>query len=217
MAKRSIFIQLKENERSYRREIILNAAIRLYDKHSFHDIGMRDIGKEAGISPASIYRYFSSRDDILAEILNHIKMIGLDRQWQRCKSESVSLEEIAAGIVDFFWERESILQIVGHFLWNYDVDEEAQKKFQTIQKTYLDEFDRMLTGMVYNVPELRLFSKSFIASILGLIATYRNDPQGATSSEAYANLHHLAHATAGIFRNGMSQLAYSSPENALSG
>lgn len=217
MAKRSTFIELKENERAHRREIILNAALRLYDEYSFQDIGMRDIGKEAGVSPASIYRYFSSRDDILAEILNQIMMLGRDRQWQRCKSESVSLEEIAAGIVDFFWERESILQIVGHFLWNYDVDEEAKKKFQTIQKTYLDEFDRMLTGMGCKARDLRLFSKSFIASILGIIATYRNDARGTTSSEVYANLHSLAHTTAGVFKNGMSQLAFSRPENALSG
>ena len=217
MAKRSTFIELKENERAHRKEIILNAALRLYDKYSFHDIGMRDIGKEAGISPASIYRYFSSRDDILAEILNQMMMLGRDRQWQRCKSESVSLEEIAGGIVDFFWERESILQIVGHFLWNYDVDEEAKKKFQTTQKTYLDEFDRMLAGMGCKERDLRLFSKSFIASILGIIVTYRNDPRGTTSSEVYASLHRLARATASIFRNGMSHLAYTYPESALSG
>ena len=206
MSKKSTFLQLKENERAYRRDIILSAAIDLFDQYSFHDVGMRDVAEEAGISPASIYRYFSSRDDILVEILSQDITNGRERQWRRVEAGDATLEEIAAGIVDFFWERESTLQIVGHFLWNYDVDEEAKRKFRSLQKSYLDEFDRVLVGMGCEVRNVRLFSKSFFASLFGIIASYRNYPQGADTADAHTNLHLLAQATAGIFKNGMQHV-----------
>jgi AcrR family transcriptional regulator len=206
MSKKSTFLQLKENERAYRRDIILSAAIDLFGKYSFHDIGMRDVAEEAGISPASIYRYFSSRDDILVEILSQEIQNGRERQWRRVQSGNASLEEIAVGIVDFFWERESTLQIVGHFLWNYDVDEEAKKKFRSLQKSYLDEFDRVLVGMGCEVGNVRLFSKCLFASLFGIIASYRNYPQGADTVNAYNNLKLLAQATAGIFKNGIQHM-----------
>jgi len=206
MSKKSTFLQLKENERAYRRDIILDAAVGLLGQYSFHDVGMRDIAEEAGISPASIYRYFSSRDDILVDILSQEVEKGEKRQWRRVRSGEASLEEIAAGIVDFFWERESTLQIVGHFLWNYDVDEDAKQKFHSIQKSYLEEFDRVLTGLGCRGYNVRIFSKSFFASLFGIIATYRNYPQGGDPAHAYNNLHKLASTTASIFKNEMQLL-----------
>ncbi|MGM0540502.1 MAG: TetR/AcrR family transcriptional regulator, partial [Thermodesulfobacteriota bacterium] len=106
MGKRSTFLELKETERAYRRDLILDAAMSLFAERPFHEIGMRDIANEAGISPASIYRYFSSRDDILAEILGHEVSEGSQRQQKRLESGRASLEDIAAGIVDFFMEKE---------------------------------------------------------------------------------------------------------------
>ncbi|MEF8888517.1 MAG: TetR/AcrR family transcriptional regulator [Desulfohalobiaceae bacterium] len=206
MSKKSTFLQLKENERAYRRDIILSAALHLFSQYSFHDIGMRDIAEEAGISPASIYRYFSSRDDILTEILSEEINNGRQKQWKRVESGFTSLEDLAAGIVDFFWERESTLQIVGHFMLNYDVDEEAKKKFRSLQKSYLDEFDRVLMGMGFEGSNVRLFSKAFFASLFGIIASYRNYPQGADTENAYNNLHLLAQTTAAIFKNGMQNM-----------
>ncbi len=37
----------------------------LFSPMPFDKVGMRDIAPEAGLSPASIYRYFSNRDDFV--------------------------------------------------------------------------------------------------------------------------------------------------------
>ena len=52
-----------------RKNLIIDASIRLFSKMLFDKVGMRDIAAEADISPASIYRYFSNRDDLFAEAL----------------------------------------------------------------------------------------------------------------------------------------------------
>ncbi|MEZ4577106.1 MAG: helix-turn-helix domain-containing protein [Desulfobacterales bacterium] len=47
----------------------MKAANGTFEEKSFHEIGMRDIAVKAGVSAASIYRYFPSRDDSFVEAL----------------------------------------------------------------------------------------------------------------------------------------------------
>ncbi len=204
MKKRSTFLKLKESERAYRREIILEAAKHLFSSHSFYEIGMRDIAEEAGISPASIYRYFSSRDDILAEILAAEAVEAKERQFKRIKSGRASLEDIAHGIVDFFLERESTLQMIGHFLLNKEVDPEARKKFLTIQKHYLEEFERLLREMGCDSQKVTLFSKAFFGSILGIVVSMKNSPQRKREQEKDIIYAH-AQMAAQVFTKGMDR------------
>ncbi|WP_027369319.1 TetR/AcrR family transcriptional regulator [Desulfovermiculus halophilus] len=202
MSKRSTFLELKESERAYRRDLILDAAMSLFAERPFHEIGMRDIATEAGISPASIYRYFSSRDDILAEILGHEVSEGSQRQRERLETGRTSLEDIAAGIVDFFMEKEATLQMLNHFLLKEEVDEEAKEKFTAIQIHYLEQFDSVLEAMGCDPDNVRLFSRAFFASLLGIIMSFRNAPD--SNSEANKkHVHRLAKLTATIFTKGM--------------
>ena len=69
MSDRSTFMKLRQDEREVRKSLIITAAMKLFEERSFHDIGMRDIASEAGVSAASIYRYFPSRDDLFIEAL----------------------------------------------------------------------------------------------------------------------------------------------------
>ncbi|MEZ4549072.1 MAG: helix-turn-helix domain-containing protein [Desulfobacterales bacterium] len=52
-----------------RKQLIIKAANGTFEEKSFHEIGMRDIAVKAGVSAASIYRYFPSRDDLFVEAL----------------------------------------------------------------------------------------------------------------------------------------------------
>lgn len=52
-----------------RRHEILAAAARLMAEHGFHGVRLDDIGTEVGISGPAVYRYFSSKDEALAEML----------------------------------------------------------------------------------------------------------------------------------------------------
>ena len=52
-----------------RRDEILVAAARLMARHGFHAVRLDDIGAEVGISGPGMYRYFTSKEDVLAEML----------------------------------------------------------------------------------------------------------------------------------------------------
>lgn len=198
----STFLQLKETERAHRKDLILDAAMTLFAERPFHEIGMRDIADEAGISPASIYRYFSSRDDILAEILDQEVLEGSQRQQDRIRKGTASFEQIAAGIVDFFLEKEATFQMLSHFLLKDELDEEARKKFEAIQEHYLEQFDSVLEQVGCDRQNVRLFSRAYFASMLGIVMSFRKVP-GQSQGEIRKQVHRLARLSATVFKNGM--------------
>lgn len=201
MNSRSTFMQLKQRERALRRDLILDAALQLFAQRPFHEIGMRDIADEAGISPASIYRYFSSRDDILAEILGCAVEEGRQRQQERLQNSGTDFEDVAQGIVDFFLEKESTLQLLSHFLLREEVDEEAREKFNAVRDHYLGEFDQILLRMGYEGGNVRLFSNAFFASMLGIVLSFRNQDQNP--EETKKHVRRLARLSAIVFKKGI--------------
>lgn len=52
-----------------RRESILAATLTLFEEVGFDDIRLVDIGHRAGVSKASVYRYFESKEAIFLELL----------------------------------------------------------------------------------------------------------------------------------------------------
>lgn len=48
-----------------RRQQILDAAMACFARQGFHETTMQDICREAGLSPGAVYRYFSSKEDIV--------------------------------------------------------------------------------------------------------------------------------------------------------
>ena len=49
-----------------RHQQILNAAGACFSRQGFHQTSMQDICREAELSPGAVYRYFSSKEDIIA-------------------------------------------------------------------------------------------------------------------------------------------------------
>ncbi|MEN8212019.1 MAG: helix-turn-helix domain-containing protein, partial [Thermodesulfobacteriota bacterium] len=64
----SRFGQLKQKEKLARKQIVIESALALFSKKPFFKVGVRDVAKEAGISPATIYRYFPSQEDLFNEV-----------------------------------------------------------------------------------------------------------------------------------------------------
>ncbi len=49
-----------------RKNRILDAAERCFARHGFHKSTMQDVAAECAMSPGNLYRYFSSKDDLVA-------------------------------------------------------------------------------------------------------------------------------------------------------
>ena len=61
------FKTLKEHEKETRRDVIKNAAERVFAKKPFDEVTIRDVAREAGISHSLIYRYFPDQQSLFVE------------------------------------------------------------------------------------------------------------------------------------------------------
>ncbi|WP_338682809.1 helix-turn-helix domain containing protein [Streptomyces acidiscabies] len=55
-----------------RRRQILDAAERCFARNGFHATSMQDVLKEAELSAGAVYRYFSSKDELIAAIVGEV-------------------------------------------------------------------------------------------------------------------------------------------------
>jgi AcrR family transcriptional regulator len=58
---------------SDKREEIMQAALELIAEHGFHGAPMAMIADKAGVGAGTIYRYFESKDALIAEIFNELE------------------------------------------------------------------------------------------------------------------------------------------------
>lgn len=76
---------------------IYSAAINLMDRKGFENITIADISKEAGVSVGAFYHYFTSKNDILAEIF-----YKADEYFSTQVMNKLVGETIAEKIVEYF-------------------------------------------------------------------------------------------------------------------
>ncbi|MCW7754138.1 TetR/AcrR family transcriptional regulator [Desulfobotulus sp. H1] len=189
MSDRSTFMKLREDEREVRKSLIINAAMKLFEEKSFHDIGMRDIASEAGVSAASIYRYFPSRDDLFVEALIQ-DINSIEGLLEQRLSNGGTIEDLAVAVVDYLIDNEATFQMMCHFMIRGEVNTRALKKFNAVQRYFLKMFDEMVkrAGGAENI---RFFSHAFFASLAGVVMTFRNYP-GRNPDERRRYMHKLA-------------------------
>lgn len=56
-----------------KRQTIINAALELIAEHGFHGAPMAMIAEKAGVGAGTIYRYFPSKDDLIAELYRELE------------------------------------------------------------------------------------------------------------------------------------------------
>ena len=89
-----------------RYQLIVNATQRLVGERGNDQVSIRDIAKEAGVAPSSIYQYFDDKHAIIVAIMNEY----FDRSFDLLAtqtSQAGSLEEWVAAIeasIEFFFE-----------------------------------------------------------------------------------------------------------------
>ncbi|MBL4589018.1 MAG: TetR/AcrR family transcriptional regulator [Alphaproteobacteria bacterium] len=89
----------KENKakvRKSRKQVILDVAAKLFSQKGFHALSIRDIAKEAGILPGSLYYHFSSKEELLYSVYSEGVMRIASSVDKAIASKQGSWEKLAA-------------------------------------------------------------------------------------------------------------------------
>ena len=60
------------NQIAERKEAVLRAALKLFQKHGLENVSLNDIAQEIGCAKSNLYRYFESREHIYLLLLQKL-------------------------------------------------------------------------------------------------------------------------------------------------
>jgi len=173
----SKFAELKEKEKETRKQIVVESALTLFAKKPFYEVGMREVAEEAGISPATIYRYFASQAELFHEaFIQEIDTASRAFKDMVQKEEPANIEEFALAFVDLLIENESTFQMMTYLMLKNDLTNPVMGRFDSVTKIFFDLFEQLLIKNGAKEGKVRLYAHSFIASLAGILMTFRNYP-----------------------------------------
>ncbi len=172
------FTKLKEIERENKKDLILNAAEKIFTEMPFDKVTMRHIAKEVGITATAIYRYFPDKQSLFGEIYARSNNRLLSKVREITDSnQDFSLEEITLAIIDhYFLElEEQNLKLRTHLLIDDTLSEEVLGIVTESFRELLVEIGKYFSRFNTN-NDTRLLARMYIASLIGYLITFKNNP-----------------------------------------
>lgn len=198
------FSKLKEDQREARRNAIIDAAEEAFATRPFDKVNIRDIAKQAGISPALIYRYFPDQQHLFVEafLRGTERLVEIFDRFLTTSADN-SIEEAAKYFIAFLTEHEQYFKMMTHFMLDGSLDSNLQDRLNTIERTMLERFDRMFekAGMK---EEPRLLSHAFFAALNGVLITFRQHP-GRSPEEVREHMNHIGRIIARLFTDAVKK------------
>ncbi|MCU1663861.1 MAG: regulatory protein TetR [Pseudonocardia sp.] len=180
-----------------RRGRILVAAAELAARRGFHNIGMAEIGAEAGIVGSGVYRHFASKDAILVALLDQVmerlrlgaaEIIGCGADDNATLSALVS-DHIRVAIQD-----RSVLAVYHREIHN--LPEDDRRRLRRLQRHYIEEWVHVLAPLRRDLAdgELRLAVHAAIGAVQSTLF-FRS---GLADERLAGLLDGMAHACLGV-------------------
>jgi AcrR family transcriptional regulator len=192
----------REEQRSARRETIIDAAERVFAAKPFSKVSMRDIAREAGISPALIYRHFPDQQHLFAEAF----LRGSQRLIARLKElgkgkRAPSLEKATDVFITYLTVHEHYFKMMTHFMLEGSMQEALLDRVTGAERALLDQFESLFVarGAKGNT---RMLAHSFFAALNGILITFRRHP-GRSAGELRKHMDTLGKGMARLFLNAV--------------
>jgi len=103
------------SSRVVKKNNIIKIAAKLFSQKSFHDVTMDEIAEKVGVAKGTIYLYFSSKDNLYLEILEHtfgsIEAL-LEKEVNTTSLAPEKLKKVLAIVIKFYRENIDVLKIL---------------------------------------------------------------------------------------------------------
>jgi AcrR family transcriptional regulator len=197
MRKKIDFSELKKQELTSRKNLIMDAAQRVFAGKTFDKVNMREIAKEAGISPGSIYTYFENQEELFIETsmrgAEHLINIFRDM----AKKDDISIKDAAIAYIDFITGNYEYLSMMQHSMLYGKFSEALLEKIIKKYRLLFDQFDAIIRKAAPE-DEIRTYSHLFFAALNGILFSYARFPDRA-GEEALTHMRELGTILAGLF------------------
>ena len=170
------FSIMKKQERKARQDAIISAAERVFSTRPFVEVSIRDIAKEAGISHASIYRYFPDQQTLFVEaFLRGAENINRFLDTLVNGSKTVSIEKVTDNFLNYLIDNDQYFRMMTHFMLDGSLSDELIERLNSSERLLLDHLDKLFIKMNAK-GNIRMLSHAYFAAMNGVLITFRNYP-----------------------------------------
>ena len=148
-----------EEIRKSSRDKIISVGLELFAKKGYHATSISQIAQKAKISKGLMYNYFSSKEELLDEIIQHgfDSLAELEYKGRRGVNPEKQLEEFVDSVLNNLYSNISYWQLYLALLVHPDI----QKKFEKKMGQFRDEFIKTMAALFRKLkiknPELEAF------------------------------------------------------------
>ncbi|GAA0695935.1 TetR/AcrR family transcriptional regulator [Kitasatospora atroaurantiaca] len=192
-----------------RRDQIRKEAARLFAARGFLGVGVDEIGKAVGISGPGLYRHFSGKDAMLADLLVGISERLLEEGRRRAgdaAGAAGALDALISGHVDFALDDRDL--IILHDRELLHLKEEDRRRVRRLQRGYVELWVEVVREAFPALakPEAEPVARAAVHAVFGLLNStpHSAGPQSTHSERA-----------AGLPRDGMAALLHSLAQGAF--
>ncbi|MER5636485.1 TetR/AcrR family transcriptional regulator [Kitasatospora sp. NPDC002227] len=155
-----------------RRDQIRREAARLFAARGFLGVGVDEIGKAVGISGPGLYRHFSGKDAMLADLLVGISERLLEEGRRRvgeAGSASGALDALIGGHVDFAIDDRDLITLHDRELLH--LKEEDRRRVRRLQRGYVELWVDVVREAFppLATPEAAPLARSAVHAVFGLL------------------------------------------------
>jgi AcrR family transcriptional regulator len=166
-----------------KRKLIRNAAAKVFAEHGFKSATTRDIARSAGISPAAVYYYFDSKEDLLYQILAETISTGLSLI-QEIEGSQKSLKDKLSDILQIHTQAAVDFNKMKLLVHNQDaLNPEHKEEIKEKQRNYAKSLIKILDELKAEGKMIDLDTKACAFAFFGMVSwAYRwYDPKGEIS------------------------------------
>ncbi|MEW6442611.1 MAG: helix-turn-helix domain-containing protein [bacterium] len=189
---------MRSREREGRRELILASARKLFAERDFRSVTVREIAGEAGLSPAAIYRYYGSLDELFLDVFFAGAREITERLDLEIRSKGgCSLRRLCELYVLFLNDNMTFYQMMGHFMLGGKLSPEATERLNPIMRRLMDRLEEIVRAAGIR-RRTRLVSHALFSALNGVMISYAQYP-GRSLEEIRRHTLRLAGIVAGFF------------------
>jgi AcrR family transcriptional regulator len=167
---------LREREREVRRELILSAARKLFAEKDFRSVTVREIARQAGVSPGTIYRYYENLDGLFLDVFfAGAREITerLDKEYE--KKRGCSLRRFCEIYISYLNENMTFYQMMGHFMLGGNLSATGVERLNPIMRELMNRIEGIVKHSGLQ-GETRLVSHALFSSLNGIMISYAQYP-----------------------------------------
>jgi AcrR family transcriptional regulator len=201
MGTQTTFASLNQEARKAKQQIIIDAAEGVFASKPFNQVSMRDIAGAAGISHATIYRYFPDKQALFVEaFLRGVTEILESIEATDHKEPGEAISAVAELFVDFLFTNDHYFKMMSHFMLHGELKQERIDRLNTMVRPLLDRFE-MLFKELGAETDTRLLAHCLFSALNGILITFRDYP-GRSKEDVARHIKRLSRMTACLFKDG---------------